>query len=101
MALELANGARTFGTTCDLLGGDDDDDDDDEDDEEEEAGVPPAAATTTTRIAIAADADDVREGLEERFDVPPHAGYRVRGGVRRVDVTLVSDAISGAGRAAR
>ena len=103
MALELANGARTFGTTCDLLGGDDDDDDDEE--EEEEAGVPPAAATMTTRIAAdgSDDADDDREVPFEEvpFDVPPHAGYRVRGGVRRVDVTLVSDAISGAGRAAR
>ncbi len=91
MALELANGARTFGTTCDLLGGDDDDDDFNDDDE---AGVPQAAATTTTTIAAA---DDVRKGLEERFDVPPS----FRGGVRRVDVTLVSDAVSGAGRAAR
>ena len=34
MALELANGARTFETTCDLLGGDDDDDDDDDNDDE-------------------------------------------------------------------
>ena len=51
----------------------------------------------TTRIAAdgSDDADDGREVPFEEvpFDVPPHAGYRVRGGVRRVDVTLVSDAI--------
>ena len=120
MALELADGARTFQTTCDLLGDDDEEEDeedeeeeDEEDEEEEEeeeeaAGVPPAAATTTRTRRIAAEDDaeehddrEERGGLEEGFDVPPHAGYRVRGGVRRVDVTLVSDAISGAGRAAR
>ena len=104
MALELADGARTFRTTCDLLG----DDEEEEEEEEEAAGVPPAAATTTRTRRIAAEDDaeehddrEERGGLEEGFDVPPHAGYRVRGGVRRVDVTLVSDAISGAGRAAR